>query len=67
MLPLVMNSKSLLGITVVCWSINGFFYLLYHLQIEPVIVGVLREMTLLPSFLVGILSPLLWLFSFLKK
>ena len=67
MLPLVMNSKSLLGITVFCWSIIGFFYLLYHLQIEPVIVGVLREMTLLPSFLVGILCPLLCLFSFLKK
>ncbi|MGC6421282.1 MAG: hypothetical protein ACON43_00545 [Flavobacteriaceae bacterium] len=62
-----MNRKSLITITLLCWSNIGLFYLLYQLRFEPVWVGVLRELTLFPSFLVGLVCPLLIVFTFFKK
>ena len=62
-----MNRRNLLMITLFCWANIGLFYLFYLLKFEPIIVGVFREFTLIPSFLVGVICPILFLFSFLKN
>ncbi len=62
-----MNKKILLVVTILCWSNIGLFYLFYKLKFDPVLVGVFRELTIIPSFLIGIICPILILFSFLKK
>ena len=43
------------------------FYSLYLLKIENVIIGVFRELTIIPSYFLGILSPTILLLRLAYK
>ena len=51
------TNKALIILTIIGWLNIGLFYSLYLLKIENVLIGVFRELTLIPSYLLGILSP----------
>ena len=55
-----MKKKQLIILTLLCWGIIGVFYGLYQLKIETVLIGVFRELSLIPAFLGGVIFPL-WL------
>jgi len=40
------------------WLNIGLFYSLNLLEIENVLIGVFRELTIIPSYLLGVLSPM---------
>ena len=46
---------------------NGLFYVFYLLKLETVLIGVFRELTMIPSFLRGSFLPLLLVYNFFKK
>lgn len=48
------------------WMNIGVFYALYHLQVENLFIGVLRELTIIPSIFVGVVSPLIYLILWLN-
>ncbi|MDA9357002.1 hypothetical protein N8376_00540 [Flavobacteriaceae bacterium] len=50
-----MKNKHLLLVSILAWSNIGLFYILYKLEINHVLVGVFKELTLFPSFLIGII------------
>ena len=62
-----MTKKHLILISLVCWAIVGLFYGFYHLNIETVIIGVFRELSLLPAFAGGLIFPLLFLIRILQE
>jgi hypothetical protein len=62
-----MNKKNLIIVSLLCWGNIGFFYLLYLLKFEPVLVGVFRELTLIPSFLGGVICLVLLTYVLLKE
>ena len=45
----------------------GLFYFLYLNEIETILIGVFRELTLIPSYLCGILFPVWILIRIFKK
>ena len=55
-----MKNKYLLLISILAWANIGLFYILYQFEVNHVLVGVFKELTLIPSFLVGIIFPI-WL------
>ena len=52
-------NKSLIGVTIIGWLNIGLFYSLYVFEIENVIIGVFRELTIIPSYLLGIICPVI--------
>lgn len=62
-----MRRKTLVLITVLSWLNVGMFYMFYQFQFETVLVGVFREITLLPAVALGVLCPVLLLISFYIK
>ena len=60
-------NKYIFTISLLCWANIGLFYVFYLLKLETVIIGVFRELTLIPSFLGGVILPLLLVYNFLKK
>ena len=48
-------------LTLLGWLNIGLFYSLYLLKIENVLIGVFRELTIIPSYLLGVLSPIVLL------
>ena len=61
------TNKALIITTIIGWLNIGFFYSLYLLKIENVIIGVFRELTIIPSYLLGILSPAILLLRLAYK
>ena len=55
-----MKKKYLLLISILAWANIGLFYILYQFEVNHVLVGVYKELTLIPSFLAGIIFPV-WL------
>jgi len=55
-----MKKKHLQLISILAWANIGLFYILYQFEVEHVLVGVFKELTLIPSFLAGIIFPI-WL------
>ena len=51
------TNKALIMLTIIGWLNIGLFYLLHLLKTENVLVGVFRELTIIPSYLLGVLSP----------
>ena len=49
-----------------CWANIGLFYLLYQFQFETVLIGVFRELTLIPSFLGGVIFPIILLIKLIR-
>ena len=62
-----MRRKTLVLITVLSWLNVGMYYMFYKFQFETVLVGVFREITLLPAVALGVLCPVLLLISFYTK
>jgi len=61
------TSKALIVLTIIGWLNLGLFYSLYLLKIENVIIGVFRELTIIPSYLLGVLSPTILLLRLAYK
>ena len=61
------TDKALIIITIIGWLNIGLFYSLYLLKIENVIIGVFRELTIIPSYFLGILSPTILLLRLAYK
>jgi len=55
-----MNNKHIIIISVGAWLNIGLFYFLYLNELETILTGVFKELTLIPSYLCGILFPV-WL------
>lgn len=62
-----MRKKTLVLITFLSWLNVGVFYVFYQIQFETVLVGVFREITLLPAIALGVVCPVLLLNSFFTK
>ena len=62
-----MSKKNLMVVSLICWGNIGLFYLLYLLKFEPVLVGVFRELTLIPSFVGGVICLMLLTYILLKE
>ena len=62
-----MRKKTLVLITFLSWLNVGVFYVFYQIQFETVLVGVFREITLLPAIALGVVCPVLLLISFFTK
>ena len=55
-----MKNKHIIIISVGAWLNIGLFYFLYLNELETILTGVFKELTLIPSYLCGILFPV-WL------
>ena len=55
-----MKNKYILIVSLLSWANIGFFYLLYLYEIYTTLLGVFKELTLIPSFVCGIIFPV-WL------
>ena len=51
------TNKALIMLTIIGWLNIGLFYSLYFLKIENVLIGEFRELTIIPSYLLGVISP----------
>lgn len=60
-------NKYIITISLLCWANIGLFYVFYLLKIETVLIGIFRELTIIPSFLGGTLLPLVLIYNFFKK
>ena len=60
-------NKYIFTVSLLCWANIGLFYVFYLLKLETVLIGVFRELTLIPSFLGGTLLALLLICNFSKK
>ena len=61
------TNKALIVLTFIGWLNIGLFYSIYILKIESVIIGAFRELTIIPSYLLGILSPTILLLRLAYK
>ena len=50
----IMKNKYLIIISLGSWANIGFFYLLHLNEIYTTLIGVFKELTMIPSFLCGI-------------
>ena len=62
-----MTKSSLVVGSLICWGNIGLFYLFYLIKFEPVLIGVLRELTLIPSFVGGVICLILLIYILLKE
>jgi hypothetical protein len=62
-----MNHKKLQTLSLIPIVVISFFYLTYLLKWEPIIVGVFRELLLLPSILTQLVISGYFLFKIFKK
>ena len=62
-----MNHKKLQTLSLIPIVVISFFYLTYLIKWEPIIVGVFRELLLLPSILTQIVISGYFLFKIFKK
>ena len=62
-----MNDKKLQTLSLIPIVVISFFYLTYLLKWEPIIVGVFKELLLLPSILIQLLMTLYFSFNLITK
>ena len=62
-----MKNKYLIIISIGAWLNIGLFYFLYLNELETILTGVFKELTLIPSFLCGILFPIWLLIRIITK
>jgi len=60
-------NRALILFTILGWLNIGLFYSLYLLEIENVLIGVFRELTIIPSYLLGVISPIVLLIRLAYK
>ena len=56
----IMKNKYILIVSLLSWANIGFFYLLHLNEIYTTLLDVFKELTLIPSFVCGIIFPV-WL------
>lgn len=56
----IMKNKYILIVSLLSWANIGFFYLLHLNEIYTTLLGVFKELTLIPSFVCSIIFPV-WL------
>tara|TARA_B100001175_G_scaffold201993_1_gene171522 strand:- start:92 stop:352 length:261 start_codon:yes stop_codon:yes gene_type:complete len=62
-----MNDKKLQTLSLIPIGSIVFFYLIYLFKWEPIIVGVFKELLLLPSILIQLLMTLYFSFNLITK
>ena len=62
-----MNDKKLQTLSLIPISSIVFFYLIYLFNWEPIIVGVFKELLLLPSILMQLLMTIYFSFNLITK
>ena len=62
-----MNNKKLQTLSLIPIVVISLFYLTYLIKYEPIIVGVFRELLLLPSILAHLVISGYFLFKIFKK
>jgi len=58
-------NKSLI-IALISWGIYGLFYFLYLFKVDLIILGVFKELLVIPSFLVGSVFTVVSIFKIIK-
>jgi|TARA_B100000787_G_C16172883_1_gene287461 hypothetical protein len=61
------KNKHLIIISIGAWLNIGLFYFLYLNELETILTGVFKELTLIPSYLCGILFPVWLLIRIITK
>jgi len=61
------KNKHIIIISVGAWLNIGLFYFLYLNELETILTGVFKELTLIPSYLCGILFPVWLLIRIITK
>ena len=59
--------KKSLIVALSSWSVVGFFYVLYKLEIHSTLVGVFQELLIIPAVLSGTVFSILFLYKLRKK
>jgi hypothetical protein len=59
-------NKSLI-IALISWGIYGLFYFLYLFKVDLIILGVFKELLVIPSFLVGSVFTVVSIFNIIKN
>jgi hypothetical protein len=59
-------NKSLI-IALISWGIYGLFYFLYLFTVDLIILGVFKELLVIPSFLVGSVFTVVSIFNIIKN
>ena len=62
-----MKNKHIIIISIGAWLNIGLFYFLYLNELETIFTGVFKELTLIPSYLCGILFPVWLLIRIITK
>ena len=62
-----MTFKKLLIFSILPWINIGFLYAMYVLKVDNVLLGVYWELTMIPSFLMGIIFPIILIIKFIRK
>ena len=58
--------KKSLIVALSSWSVVGFFYVLYKLEIHSTLVGVFQELLIIPAALSGTVFSILFLYKLIK-
>ncbi len=62
-----MTLKKLIVFSILPWINIGFLYSMYLLKVDNVLLGVYWELTMIPSFLMGVIFPIILIIEFIKK
>jgi len=62
-----MTLKKLIVFSILPWINIGFLYSMYLLKVDNVLLGVYGELTMIPSFLMGVIFPIILIIKFIKK
>jgi len=62
-----MTLKKLIVFSILPWINIGFLYSIYLLKVDNVLLGVYWELTMIPSFLMGVIFPIILIIKFIKK
>ena len=62
-----MTLKKLLIFSILPWINIGFLYAMHVLKVDNVLLGVYWELTMIPSFLMGVIFPIILIIKFIRK
>ncbi len=62
-----MTLKKLIVFSILPWINIGFLYSMYLLKVDNVLLGVYWELTMIPSFLMGVIFPIILIIKFIRK
>ena len=62
-----MTLKKLIVFSILPWINIGFLYSMYLLKVDNVLLGVYWELTMIPSFLMGVIFLIILIIKFIKK